>query len=213
VLRSSLPISSQSSDGDAVGIRLTDFRVRLVTVGVVAAMAIGVSGCGVAKAEPEAAAKAVQLEVSTPEFSRQRQVSGDEVTLSMTVKNTGSNPAPGLIVQLKGLGSTTIADPLDEGRDRSTKDDLPDSTKRAAWFVDKGPDGAALSSSFLFPGGALAPGRSRTLRWQMNAQTPGDHTLAYQVWSGLTDNEAKATSGTGLSGSIDATILDAAAAS
>jgi hypothetical protein len=166
-----------------------------------------VAGCGsISAAEKEPAAKPVQLQVSQGKFSKQLQSPGEEVTFSLTVKNTGSNPAPGLVVELKGLADTTLADPSDNGRVRDTKTDLPDATKRAAWFVDDFPDGPALGDSFLYPVGALAPGRTRTLRWQLGAQTGGTHTLGYQVWSGLTDNEAKATSGTGLTGSVTAKI-------
>ncbi|MDQ8046550.1 MAG: hypothetical protein AAGC46_21545 [Solirubrobacteraceae bacterium] len=165
------------------------------------------AGCGsVSTAAKEPAAKAVQLKVSPAKFSQTKQVPGDEVTFSMTVTNTGSNPAPGVIVQLQGLEDETTYDPSDDTRVRTTPDDLPDDTKHAPWFVDTAPGGTPLSDSDLYTGGELAPGRSRTLRWQMNAVVPGTHTIKYQVWSGLTDNEAKATSGDGLTGSVTATI-------
>lgn len=208
MLRSSLPISSQSPGVSAVGIRRTKKDVRLVTLACVVGGALSLGGCGVAEPEPEASVKPVQLQVSPAKFSKTRQVTGDEVTLSLTIKNVGQNPAPELLVQLEGLDETTIADPREEGRLRTTPDDLPNAVKRAAWFVDESPDRTPLSNSFLYPGGRLEPGRTRTLKWKFNATTAGDHELKYQVFAGLTDNAAKATSGDGLTGTVAAVITN-----
>lgn len=208
MLRSSLPISSQSPGVRAEGIRLTGTGVRLVTLGLSVGAAFTLAGCGATVAEPEAAVKPVQLQVSPAKFSKTKQVTGDNVTLSMTVKNVGQNPAPNLLVQLKGLDETTLADPADEGRVRTEKDDLPDAVTRAAWFVDDSPERTPLSSSNLYPAGRLEPGRTRTLKWKMNASRAGDHELGYQVYAGLTDNAAKATSGEGLTGTVTATITN-----
>lgn len=208
MLRSSLPISSQSPGVGAEGIRRTKKDVRLVTLAFVVGGAFTLGGCGVAEPEPEAAVKPVQLEVSPMKFSKTKQVTGDDVTLSVTIKNVGENPAPGLLVQLEGLDETTIANPFDEGRLRTTPDDLPDAVTRAAWFVDGAPDRTPLSNSFLYPGGRLDPGRTRTLKWEMAATTAGDHELKYRVFAGLTDNAAKATSGEGLTGTVKAKITD-----
>lgn len=162
-----------------------------------------------AEAPEEPAAKPVELAVSPARFSAEKQRPGDEVTLSLTIKNTGSNPAPEVLVQLRGLEKTTLADPMDEGRLRTTPDDLPNAVTRAAWFVDGWPgDTPPLGASNLYPGGRLEPGRTRTMRWRLSAQRGGDHTLEYQVFSGTTDNAAKATSGTGLKGTVSATISE-----
>lgn len=205
--RVALPITSHCAGAHA-GARPGTLRgVRLLTVGAASALTLAMAGCGsVSEAQKEPAAKPVQLKVSPAKFSQTKQVPGDEITLSMTVTNTGRNPAPGVIVQLKGLEDVTTYDPSDDTRVRTTPDDLPSDTKRAPWFIDTAPDGTPLSDSNLYTGGPLAPGRSRTLRWQMNAVVPGTHTITYQVWSGLTDNEAKATSGEGLTGSLTGTI-------
>ncbi len=209
MLRSSLPISSQSPGVGAGGIRRTNSRVRLVTLGVAVTASFSLGACGgVAEPEPDAAVKPVTLEVSPAKFSKTEQTSGDDVVLSMTVKNVGANPAPELLVQLTGNEETTLATPGIEGRVRTEKDDLPDDVTRAAWFVDGSPDRTPLSSSNLYPGGRLEPGRTRTLRWRMSAQTPGTHELKYRVFAGLTGAAAKATGGTGLTGSVKATIAD-----
>jgi hypothetical protein len=181
--------------------------VRLLTVGAASALTLAIAGCGsVSSAPPDPAAKAVQLRVTPAKFSQTKQVPGDEITMSITVTNTGTNPAPDLIVQLKGLEDHTKYDPSDDTRVRTTPGDLPDDNSYAPWFVDTAPGGTPLSDSNLYTGGQLDPGRSITLRWQLNAVVPGTHTINYQVWSGLTDNEAKATSGEGLTGALTGTI-------
>ncbi|MDO9353237.1 MAG: hypothetical protein Q7T55_06055 [Solirubrobacteraceae bacterium] len=205
--RPSLLISSQMPGAHADGIPSTVPGVRLITLGFFSALALGVAGCGsVSSAKEEPAAKPVQLDVTQAKFSKTVQTSGDSVVLSMTITNAGSNPAPNVIVSLGGLEETTLENPEDETRIRTEKDDLPDATKRAAWFIDEAPAGGQYGASTLYEGGALAPGRSRTLRWRLGAQQPGKHTLTYRVLSGLTDNEAKATTGQGISGEVSATI-------
>lgn len=182
--------------------------MRLVTVCVSLGFAATFGGCGVAKAPLEPAAKAVELKVTPAKLSSTQQHAGDEVTLSMTVTNTGSNPAPDVLVQLKGLETSTKDDPLNDDRTRTTKTDLPDSTKRAPWFVDDSPQHSSLSASDLYPAGTLEPGRTRTLKFTLLAQSPGDHTIEYQVFAGLTDNQAKKLTGTGLTGSVSAHISE-----
>jgi hypothetical protein len=207
VRRPSLLISSQIPGAHADGIPSTVSGVRLITLGFFSALALGVAGCGsVSSAKEEPKAKPVVLNVTQAKFSKSVQSPGDSVVLSITVTNAGSNPAPNVTVSLGGLEETTNEDPRDETRTRTEKDDLPDATKRAPWFIDESPSGGQYGASTLYEGGALAPGRSRTLRWRLGAQQPGKHTLTYKVFSGLTDNEAKATSGSGLDGSVEATI-------
>lgn len=182
--------------------------MRLVTLGAAVVTTFSLGACGVAEPEPDAAVKPVQLQVSPLKFSDTEQVAGDDVTLSLTVKNVGSNPAPNVLVQLKGNDETTLANPADEGRERTDKDDLPNAVTRAAWFVDRAPDRTGLGNSNLYPGGRLEPGRTRTLKWRLNASRAGEHELEYQVFAGLTDNAAKATGGTGLTGTVKASITD-----
>lgn len=208
MLRSSLPISSQSPGVSSVGIRRTSGAVRLVTLGTAVVAALSVAGCGVAEPVPDAAVKPVTLEVSPAKFSKTAQVTGDEVTFSMTIKNVGQNPAPGILVKLKGNDKTVLADPNDEGRLRTEKDDLPNAVTRAAWFVDLAPSRTPLSQSTMYPGGPLEPGEARTMRWRLNAQTVGEHELGYQVFAGQTAAAAEATGGTGLTGGVKAVITN-----
>ncbi len=208
MLRSSLPISSQSPGVSSVGIRRTTSAVRLVTLGTAVVAAFTVAGCGVAEPVPDAAVKPVQLEVSPAKFSKTKQVSGDDVVFSMTIKNVGQNPAPSLLVQLEGNEETTLGTPSLEGRLRVEKDDLPDAVQRAAWFVNAAPGRTPLSNSSMYTGGPLKPGEARTMRWSLNAQTAGEHELRYQVFAGQTGAAAKATQGTGLTGGAKAVITN-----
>lgn len=208
MLRRSLPITSHLTGGHAKGIPSTLPGVRLLTLGTSTFLAVAIAGCGsVSSAPDEAAVKPVELKVSQAKFSKTDQRPGDDVTLSLTVTNAGSNPVGNLAIQLTGLAETTLAG-ADETRVRTEKDDLPNSVKRAAWFVDDAPLGGSYGDGNLYEGGRLEAGRSRTLRWRLSAQQPGTHELKYQVFAGLTDAAAKATSGTGLSGTVRATIAE-----
>jgi hypothetical protein len=82
--------------------------------------------------------------------------------------------------------------------------------QRAGWFIDSGTGRTPLAQGNNWTGGVLEPGRTKTMRWLLNAQTVGKHTIRYKVSSGLTDREAHATSGTGLTGSASALIVNRA---
>lgn len=183
-------------------------KVGLVTLAAGAGL-LGATGCGsVSEAEKEPAAKAVQLAVKAAKFSSNAQLPGDRTTLSLTVTNTGSNAVDDLIVTLEG----TRPDQLGvRGSDNPNEipqgtNDLPNSVKRKAWFIDDGPGRTALAGGETWNGGSLEPGETKTLRWKLAAITPGTYTLTYWVAGGLTDNAVKATSGSGLKGTVKATI-------
>ncbi|MEH3054149.1 MAG: hypothetical protein PGN13_09120 [Patulibacter minatonensis] len=183
-------------------------KVRLLTVAVGAGL-VTLAGCGsVSQAPEEPAAKPVQLKVQPAKFDATKQLPGDQVTLSMTITNTGANPVDNLIVTLQGTRPDQVqlrenANPNDIPQGT---DDLPNTVKRKAWFIDDGPQHAPLAGGDSWNGGSLAPGRTKTLRWSMAAITSGTYTLKYFVSGGLTDKAAKATSGEGLEGTVKATI-------
>lgn len=184
-------------------------KVRLLTLMAGAAL-LATGGCGtVSTAAKEPAAKAVQLQVAPARFSSAKQLPGDQVTLSLRVKNTGTNPVDHLVVTLSGNEPNQLAvrnvDDNPNDIPQGTND-LPDSVARAAWFIDDGPQHAPLAGGDTWDAGALAPGATTTVKWSMAAITPGAHTLRYYVAGGLTDNAVKATSGEGLTGTVSATI-------
>jgi uncharacterized membrane protein len=183
-------------------------KVRLLTV-VVGTGLLATAGCGsVSEAKPEAAAKAIQLEVGPATLSSTTQLPGDRSTLSIQVKNTGSNPVNNLVVTLEGTQPDQL--PVREESNPNDipqgTDDLPNSVKRKAWFIDDGPGHAPLAGGTTWTGGKLAAGATTTLRWKLAAITPGRYTLKYWVAGGLSDNAVKATSGSGLKGTVSATI-------
>lgn len=166
------------------------------------------AGCGsVSEAEKEPSAKAVQLAVKPAKFSSIAQLPGDRSTLSLTITNTGANKVDNLIVTLQGTRPDQLpVRGIDNPNEIPQGTDVPTRTKRKAWFIDDGPGKAPLANGETWSGGTLEPGETKTLRWKLAAITPGSYTLNYWVAGGLTDNAVKATSGTGLKGSVQATI-------
>lgn len=181
--------------------------MRAITVASVASLTL-LASCG-DNAPAEKAAVPIQLEVQPGRLAPQTQRPGDASTLSVTVTNTGDNPVEHLAVTLVGISETRIptrsnANPNDIPQGTS---DLPNAQPRPAWFIDDGPNRTPIASGDTWDGGALAPGRTKTLRWTFAALTPGTHSVSYIVTGGLTDAQAAKTTGTGLKGSVTGTIL------
>lgn len=155
------------------------------------------------------AAKPVELTVQPARMTPATQRPGDAATLSITVTNSGSTPIQHLAVTLSGFDDTRIPSRSETNPNEIPQgtSDLPDAQPRPAWFIDEGPNNTPLAGGDTWDGGALAPGRTKTLRWTFAALTPGRHSLQYEVTSGLTDAQAKKTTGTGLKGTVTATIL------
>lgn len=181
--------------------------MRLVTVAAAAAT-LALAGCSVGEAPEEPDAETVQLRVGAAKFDRTNQVVGDAVTLSMTVTNTGDVKAPNVVVTLRGLEESETPLEGNEGTELTRDGDRPSTKTRSPWFVDEGPGGTGLAGSTTYDAGPLEPGRSRTLRWRLAAMVPGEHELEYEVVAGLTDKQAKATEGSGLTGSVRGTIAN-----
>lgn len=210
VQRRSLPTPSHAPTDVAAVSGHTPAKVRLLTLGVLGA-AVALAGCGsVSSAPEEPTAKAMQLSVEPMRFSSTKQLPGDRTTLSLRVTNTGANPVDNLIVTLSGTRPDQLPvrgiDNANEIPQGTT--DLPNTIKRKAWFIDDGPNRNPLAGGEQWTGGRLEPGQSTVLRWKLAAITPGRYTLKYIVAGGLTDKAVKATSGTGLTGSVTATIAE-----
>lgn len=205
--RRSLPTPSHAPTDVTATSAHRAFKVGLVTLTLGAGL-LGAAGCGsVSEAEKEPAAKATQLEVKPAKFSSIAQLPGDRTTLSLTITNTGTNKVDNLVVTLQGTRPEQLpVRGLDNPNEIPQGTDVPTRIKRKAWFIDAGPGRAPLAGGETWNGGSLAPGETKTLRWKMAAITPGTYTLNYWVAGGLTDNAVKATSGTGLRGSVKATI-------
>lgn len=182
-------------------------RVLAITAASVASLTL-LSSCGDdTPAQP--AAKAVELTVQPAKLTPPTQRPGDAAILSITVTNSGSAPVDHVAVTLSGIYETRIAaranaNPNDIPQGTS---DLPSAQPRPAWFIDEGPNNTPLAGGDTWDAGPLAAGRTKTFKWTLTALTTGSHTLRYEVTGGLTDAQAKKTSGTGLSGTVKATIL------
>jgi hypothetical protein len=211
VQRSSLPIRSHASTDVTANRPGRLAKVRLLTLLAGGGLLL-TAGCGSVAQDPvDPAAKPVELKVQPARFSSPRQLSGDQVTLSVTITNTGTSKVDDLVVTLEGNEPTKLAvrdldsNPNDVPQGTS---DLPNTIARDAWFIDDGPQHAPLGGGNSWNAGSLEPGKTKTVRWSMAAVTPGRHTLNYFVSGGLTDNAAKATTGTGIKGSVTATIAN-----
>ena len=97
----------------------------------------------------------------------------EAAALILPVRNTGEEAIPQLVVTVRGF------------RDRSGGSRDAD-VGRDLWIVDEGPGSAATAFQDTWSTGRLAPGRSRTLRWNVTPVVSGTHTLRYEVAPALT---------------------------
>lgn len=212
-------VSHPAGESNAYSQRPRRF-VHLVTVlGLAGATLLAACG-GVAEAPPEPKAQSVELKVMPPKWRPKQQVSGDETYFSMTITNTGDTVAPDVIVNLQGLTDRVLRPREEEDEGLQAFEDEPPANEpgdaaenskvvdRAAWIVDAAPGGGALAGSDNYTGGRLEPGRTITMRWRLGAVRPGTFTLGWRVFAGLSNGQAKATRGSGLTGEITQTITD-----
>jgi hypothetical protein len=97
-----------------------------------------------------------------------RQHLGEAAALILTVRNAGEETIPDLVVTVRGF-----SDRSGGPRDADLGRDL--------WIVDDGPGGDATAFEDTWTAGRLAPGRSRTLRWDVTPVVAGTHTLRYEI--------------------------------
>jgi len=88
--------------------------------------------------------------------------------LVLTVRNTGEEEIPDLVVTVRGF-----SDRSGGSRDADLGRDL--------WIVDDGPGAQATAFEDTWTAGRLAPGRSKTLRWDVTPVVAGTHTLRYEI--------------------------------
>ena len=88
--------------------------------------------------------------------------------LILTVRNTGEEEIPDLVVTVRGF-----SDRSGGSRDADLGRDL--------WIVDDGPGAQATAFEDTWTAGRLAPGRSKTLRWDVTPVVAGTHTLRYEI--------------------------------
>lgn len=215
-----LTVSHSPGDGNVSAGR-SRRMVRLVTL--LAVTGVALAGCGsVSEAPPDPKAERIELRATAPKWEPKAQVSGDATNFSITITNAGDTVAPNVIVNLQGLRNQALIQSEEEDEGTQAEENLntdenginpaedSKTVNRAAWIVDEAPNGGAIANSDNYTAGKLEPGRSVTIRWRLGAVRPGTFTLAWRISGGLADSQAKATSGTGLTGKITRTITDRA---
>ncbi len=97
-----------------------------------------------------------------------RQHLAEQVTLVLTVRNTGDEAIPELVATVRGFTDRSGGPRnADLGRD--------------LWIVDEGPGSAATAFEDTWTAGRLAPGRATTLRWTLTPVVAGTHTVRYEL--------------------------------
>ncbi len=125
------------------------------------AMIVAVAGCADGNGDDpeESASGAYPVAVERATFAPHQHV-GQRSVLTLRVRNAGSRTIPDLVVTLHGL-SDRVA-----GRD--------------AWLVDEPPVGVTASDD-TWAAGALAAGRTVTLRWAATPVVAGARELRYEI--------------------------------
>lgn len=164
-----------------------------------AGCALFASGCGgsggQAAGEPTTAVRMTVTQASFPVV----QAISRPTTLTLRVRNTGTQVAPNVAVTLDSLNYASNYPELS-------------AAQRPVWVINRGPGQIPLrpaqSQSVSPPGGGvtnyvntwalgpLAPGHERTFNWKVVPVKAGKHTVHFTVAAGLAGN-AKAVSASG----------------
>jgi hypothetical protein len=137
---------------------------------VLAAAALALAGAGCGGGERRDAADrggTYAVDVVRAQFPARQQL-GDKAAFVLTVRNTGARAIPNLAVTVHGFSQRS--GPASQADARSL-----------VWLVDEEPPGAVTAIEDTWTAGALAPGRSATLRWHVTPARPGIHAVRYAV--------------------------------
>jgi hypothetical protein len=156
------------------------------------------------------------LEVVKASFPEKQAVARPSV-LTLAVRNAGQTEAPDVAVAVRSF---------------YYRSEYPGLANRARpiWIVDSGPGATPATAvetvPFDSPGadvtattniwaaGALAPGETRTFRWDLEPVKAGEHTVAYTVGAGINGRAlASSPSGSAVTGSFSVAIAKAPPAS
>lgn len=132
-------------------------------------------------------------------FPAQQRIA-KQARLVLTVRNTGDQAIPDLVVTVRGFTDRS-------GGPRET--DLG----RDVWIVDEDPRAAATAFGDTWTAGRLEPGRSTTLRWRLTPVLAGRHTVRYEIAPSLTGaaRARLADGGARAAGTLRARVNDAPA--
>lgn len=160
--------------------------------------ATGLTACGGETAEVEDSSNGRPFAVSaTATFAKTQRLANVE-ELRITVKNDDSRPVPNVAVVLNGL--TRSIPVADNGAGRVAD------PRRPVWIVDAPPTGGTTAYVGTSALGRLAPGASKTFRWQLTPAVAGGHALRWRVAADV-DADGPVTGGP-TSGTFDVTVSD-----
>jgi hypothetical protein len=133
-----------------------------------AALASGAAGCGGGERRDAGASGGnYSVDIVRAQFPT-RQHLADKPAFVMTVRNTGNRTIPNLAVTLHGFS-------------QRTNDPAQADPQQLVWLIDEQPPGAVTAIADTWTAGALAPGRSTTLRWHVTPVLAGTHEVAYSL--------------------------------
>jgi hypothetical protein len=132
----------------------------------------GAAGCGGGeRRDAGVAGGTYTVDIVRAQFPA-RQHLADKPAFVMTVRNAGDRTIPDLAVTLHGFtarsGGATQAD-----------------ARELVWLIDAEPPGTETAIEDTWAAGALRPGASTTLRWQVTPVLAGTHELDYAVAADL----------------------------
>lgn len=141
-------------------------------------IALGFAACGGSERQDENEPAGVwKIDLLYASFPG-RQHLADEVRLRITVRNMDDRPIPNLAVTVNGFEI------------RSEREDLA-TAERPVWIVNRPPKGSEVAQTNTWAVGEVAPGKTKSLVWNVTAVRPGTYTLRYKVAAGL-DGKARA---------------------
>ncbi|MEA2293855.1 MAG: hypothetical protein QOE86_1494 [Solirubrobacteraceae bacterium] len=149
-----------------------------------AALAFAAAGCGGGERRDAGAGGGIyDVAIVRAQFPA-RQHLAQKPTFVMTVRNTGHRTIPNLAVTLHGFSSRSGA---------ATQADA----RAPVWLVDEDPPGTVTAIEDTWTAGALAPGRSVTLRWHVTPVRAGTHVVRYAVAADLAGTSQARVAGGG----------------
>ncbi|MDO9408717.1 hypothetical protein [Patulibacter sp.] len=161
----------------------------------------GLTACGGERAEVRDASDGRPFAVSArASFAKDQRLANVE-ELRITVKNDDSRALPDVGIVLQGLNrSIPVAD---NGAGRVAD------PRRPVWVVDSPPSGGTTAYVGTWALGRLAPGASKTFRWQLTPTVAGKHAIRWRAVAGLDeDGPVKADAGSRTSGRLAVDVAD-----
>ena len=201
--------------------RALEGQRRTAVVVATAATALGLGACGGGeKQDADEPRGNFEVQVTRASFPAAQKLA-ERSRMTITVKNTGQEQVPNLVVTLRngrpgGGGTGTGASSQDAFGYRTSQPGVADPT-RPTWVVDQGPDqvqaegpgGAVTAYVNTWALGPLAAGRTKSFTWDVTPVRAGTYAIDWRVAAGLDGKAvAKLSSGRIPEGSFTVAISD-----